>query len=137
LATSRIPAYARLGYQSAIWAVAHRLCRVIWKILHEGVRFSEQGRELDLHYIAANGSDANDGTSKSTPWAPARHENMVRFSGNESWDRMLEQGIMLLIRFCQDDRIHVGEPRRNLEVKFTRPVARMKLCSLSVPIPST
>jgi transposase len=37
----------RLGYQSAIWAIAHRLCRVIWKILHEGVRFIEQGRELD------------------------------------------------------------------------------------------
>jgi hypothetical protein len=35
----------RLGYQSAIWAVAHRLCRVVWKILHEGVRFIEQGRE--------------------------------------------------------------------------------------------
>jgi transposase len=37
----------RLGYQSAIWAIAHRLCRVIWKILHEGVRFIEQGRESD------------------------------------------------------------------------------------------
>jgi len=37
----------RLGYQSAIWAVAHRLCRVVWKILHEGVRFIEQGREPD------------------------------------------------------------------------------------------
>jgi transposase len=37
----------RLGYQSAIWAVAHRLCRVVWKILHEGVRFIEQGHELD------------------------------------------------------------------------------------------
>ena len=37
----------RLGYQSAIWAIAHRLCRVIWKILHEGVRFIEQGSESD------------------------------------------------------------------------------------------
>jgi transposase len=37
----------RLGYQSAIWAIAHRLCRVIWKILHEGVRFIEHGRESD------------------------------------------------------------------------------------------
>ncbi len=37
----------RLGYQSAIWAVAHRLCRVVWKILHEGVRFIEQGCEVD------------------------------------------------------------------------------------------
>ena len=36
----------RLGYQSAIWAVAHRLCRLVWKILHEGVRFIEQGREF-------------------------------------------------------------------------------------------
>ena len=36
----------RLGYQSAIWAVAHRLCRLVWKILHEGVRFIEQGAEV-------------------------------------------------------------------------------------------
>lgn len=37
----------RLGYKSAIWAIAHRLCRVVWKILHEGVRFIEQGNECD------------------------------------------------------------------------------------------
>ena len=36
----------RLGYKSAIWAVAHRLCRLIWKILHDGVRFIEQGAEV-------------------------------------------------------------------------------------------
>jgi transposase len=35
----------RLGYKSAIWAIAHRLCRVVWKILHERVRFIEQGSE--------------------------------------------------------------------------------------------
>ena len=37
----------RLGYKSAIWAIAHRLCRVVWKILHEGVRYIEQGSESD------------------------------------------------------------------------------------------
>jgi hypothetical protein len=37
----------RLGYQSAIWAIALRLCRVVWKILHEGVRFIEQGSQSD------------------------------------------------------------------------------------------
>ena len=37
----------RLGYQSAIWAVAHRLCRLVWKILHEGVRFIEKGAEVN------------------------------------------------------------------------------------------
>jgi transposase len=37
----------RLGYQSAIWAIAHRLCRVVWKILHDGVRFIEYGIDPD------------------------------------------------------------------------------------------
>jgi transposase len=36
----------RLGYKSAIWAIAHRLCRLVWKILHEGVRFIERGSEV-------------------------------------------------------------------------------------------
>ena len=33
----------RLGRQGAIWAVAHRLARLIWKILHEKVRYQERG----------------------------------------------------------------------------------------------
>jgi len=37
----------RLGYQSAIWAIAHRLCRLIWKILHEGVSYIEQAAGPD------------------------------------------------------------------------------------------
>jgi transposase len=37
----------RLGYQSAVWAIAHRLCRLVWKILHEGVRFIERECEAD------------------------------------------------------------------------------------------
>lgn len=37
----------RLGYQSAIWAIAHRLCRLVWKILHEGVHYIEQGFGLE------------------------------------------------------------------------------------------
>src|SRR5215471_16637837 len=36
----------RLGYKSAIWAIAHGLCRVLWKILQEGVRYIEQGCEV-------------------------------------------------------------------------------------------
>jgi transposase len=34
----------KMGPQKAIWAVAHRLCRLIWKILHQGVRYQEQGQ---------------------------------------------------------------------------------------------
>ena len=33
----------RLAYQEAIRAIAHRLCRLIWKILHQGVRYEERG----------------------------------------------------------------------------------------------
>ena len=33
----------KLGYKPAIWAVAHRLCRLIWKILHQRVRYIEYG----------------------------------------------------------------------------------------------
>jgi transposase len=36
----------RLGYQSAIRAVAHRLGRLVWQILHEGVRLIEPGHEM-------------------------------------------------------------------------------------------
>jgi transposase len=33
----------RLGHFKTIWAVAHRLCRLAWKILHQGVRYEERG----------------------------------------------------------------------------------------------
>jgi transposase len=33
----------RLGHLKAIWAVAHRLCRMAWKILHQGVPYEERG----------------------------------------------------------------------------------------------
>lgn len=36
---------SKLGYNGAIWAVAHKLCRLIWKILHEKVNYVEQGQD--------------------------------------------------------------------------------------------
>jgi transposase len=33
----------RMGHNKAIWAIAHRLCRLTWKILHEGVSYIEKG----------------------------------------------------------------------------------------------
>jgi transposase len=33
----------RLGYKQAIWAIAHRLCRLLWMILHKGIRYEERG----------------------------------------------------------------------------------------------
>lgn len=37
----------RLGYQAAIWAIAHKLARLAWKILHDGVHYIERGEESD------------------------------------------------------------------------------------------
>jgi transposase len=34
-----------LRYKGAIWAITHRLCRLVWKILHDGVSYIEQGAE--------------------------------------------------------------------------------------------
>jgi transposase len=37
----------KLGFNKAIWAVAHRLARLVWMILHEGVTYTEKGAETD------------------------------------------------------------------------------------------
>ncbi len=33
----------RLGHNKTIGIIAHRLCRLIWKILHQGIRYEERG----------------------------------------------------------------------------------------------
>jgi transposase len=37
----------RLHYNGAIRAIAHRLGRLVWKILHDGVGYIEQGQETN------------------------------------------------------------------------------------------
>ncbi len=34
---------SRLGHNQTIGAIAHRLCRLIWMILHQGIRYEERG----------------------------------------------------------------------------------------------
>ena len=38
----------RLGHAQAIGAITHRLCRLIWKILHERVRYEERGPAVSV-----------------------------------------------------------------------------------------
>ena len=33
----------RLGHNQAIGAIGHRLCQLIWMILHQGIRYEERG----------------------------------------------------------------------------------------------
>jgi hypothetical protein len=49
------------------------------------------------------------------------HQNgHLEYSRNDSWEHMLCQGIQLIERFVLDDRVCVLQPRRNVQVKFTR-----------------
>src|SRR5207244_193145 len=55
-------------------------------------------------------------------WALYKNQKL-QFSHGDSWDCMLEQGIQLLDRFCQEDRVRIRQPRRNLQIKFVRPLS--------------
>ena len=41
----------RIGHPKAVWAVAHKLCRIIWKILHDEVEYRELSRCPDPQTI--------------------------------------------------------------------------------------
>ncbi len=41
----------RLGHNQTIGAIAHRLCRLIWKILHQEVRYDERGPAVSKRSI--------------------------------------------------------------------------------------
>ena len=45
------------------------------------------------------------------------------YKKGESWDRLLHQGVHLLQRFAQDDRVRILRPRENLQVKMIRSLA--------------
>ena len=36
----------RLGHNQTIGIIAHKLCRLVWKILHRGIRYEERGLEV-------------------------------------------------------------------------------------------
>jgi hypothetical protein len=44
----------------------------------------------------------------------------LAYTKNDSWDRLYHQGIHLLGRFAQDDRVQIRSPKQNLQVKLTR-----------------
>jgi hypothetical protein len=44
----------------------------------------------------------------------------LTYSGNDTWDRMLQQGIQLLERFAQDGRVQIRQPLSNQQMQFSR-----------------
>ena len=52
-------------------------------------------------------------------WTPCKEMPLI-YSSNDTWDRMLQQGVQLLERFAQDGRVCVPRPRRNQQIQFNR-----------------
>ena len=57
-------------------------------------------------------------------WAACK-ELSLQYSHGDSWDRMLQQGIQLLERFAQDDRIRIRQPQRDQQVKLFKKLSDM------------
>jgi transposase len=56
---------SRLGYAKAVWAIAHRLCRLIWKVLHEGVTYVELWSHTDSHRIETKTTEIGNPTQRA------------------------------------------------------------------------
>jgi hypothetical protein len=85
------------------------------------------GRSFELA-LAAIFQHQDPGEVFFREWSGCKGQNL-RFTNRDTWDRMLDQGIMLLTRFCQDDRVQIAQPQRDLQIKFTRPVGRNEFVS--------
>src|SRR3981081_418746 len=48
----------------------------------------------------------------------AYRDTPFEFKKGETWDRFVHQGVHLLQRFAQDDRVRVHNPRKDLQIKF-------------------
>src|SRR5438105_12473665 len=54
-----------------------------------------------------------------TEWAKYQQEQ-PEYSHGDSWAKMFRQGVQLLERLAQDDRVHVSRPDQNLQIKLLR-----------------
>ncbi len=48
----------------------------------------------------------------------------LEYPNRTTWDQMLHQGVHLLERFAQDDRVRIPRPSHNLQVKLLRTISR-------------
>jgi hypothetical protein len=54
-----------------------------------------------------------------TDWAKYQHASL-EYSHGDSWEHMFRQGVQLLERLAQEDRIEVHQPGRNMQIKLVR-----------------
>jgi PD-(D/E)XK nuclease superfamily len=66
--------------------------------------------------------DEDCGAALFKEWGFYR-DAVFEYKKGETWDRLLYQGIHLLQRFVQDDRVRVGNPQAHLQMKILRSLA--------------
>jgi PD-(D/E)XK nuclease superfamily len=59
------------------------------------------------------------GAALHREWGAFR-DTPFEFRKGETWDRLVHQGIHLLGRFAQDNRVQVAQPQQNLQIKVER-----------------
>ena len=55
-------------------------------------------------------------------WSQYRDADL-EYSSGDSWDKLLQGGFKLLDRFAQEDRVRIRRPRKNLQIKLTKPIS--------------
>ena len=69
--------------------------------------------------LAAYFREEDCGAALFQGWAAYR-DTAFEYKKGETWDRLLHQGVHLLERFAQDDRVHIRDPRQDLQIKQLR-----------------
>jgi hypothetical protein len=72
--------------------------------------------------LAAYFREEDCGAALFKEWEAYR-DAAFEFKKGETWDRLGHQGVHLLQRFAQDDRVRVSNPRKNLQIKFLQLLA--------------
>jgi hypothetical protein len=57
------------------------------------------------------------GAALFTEWGAYR-DAPFEYKKGDTWDRLVHQGVHLLERFVQDDRVRIRDPRTNLQIKI-------------------
>src|SRR3984893_10595495 len=69
--------------------------------------------------LAAFFATDDSGAALFNEWS--KHQDaQLEYSRGDSWERMFRQGVQLLERLAQDDRIQVRDPHQNMQVRLLR-----------------
>ena len=95
----------RLGHPQAIGAIAHRLCRLIWKILHQGVTYEERGPAVNKECACALSEDDSRTPRTGLPSRARMIRTDVRpwfleLEGKGTGQMKLSPGCRCLMVFC-------------------------------------